>query len=74
MNATVNASGRAFELDFAKALAIVFMVLVHCFETSPIGQSEAYPVFGTVVEFLGVATCGGGLYVLYGGRYGLYAA
>ena len=53
MNATVNVSGRAFELDFAKALAIVFMVLVHCFETSPIGHSEAYPIFGTVVEFLG---------------------
>jgi len=54
-------SGRQFELDFAKFIAIVFMILVHCYDysslylsslTEPVtaGQSST---LGTIIEFLG---------------------
>jgi len=52
--------GRQFELDFAKFIAIVFMILVHCYdysslylsssETSMVGTAST---LGTFIEFLG---------------------
>jgi len=55
-------SGRQFELDFAKFAAIVFMVLVHCYDYSSLylspqldgsGVAAATSPWGTLIEFLG---------------------
>lgn len=48
--------GRQKELDYAKGLAILFMIAVHCLETfanSSVAEETAY---GIVVEFLGSFT------------------
>jgi len=44
--------GREFEIDFAKFLAILFMVLVHCFDYSTLGLEGSTPARG-LIEFLG---------------------
>jgi len=56
---TINA-GRQFELDFAKFVAIVFMILVHCYDYSSLYLSSlftsakgAVSPLGTLIEFLG---------------------
>jgi len=53
-------TGRQFELDFAKFVAIIFMILVHCYDYSPLYVStDAIPsghttsTLGTIIEFLG---------------------
>jgi len=48
-------TGRQFELDFAKFVAIVFMILVHCYDYSPIYLSSdgAISPLGALIEFLG---------------------
>ncbi|MDF3001810.1 MAG: hypothetical protein K0Q48_1929, partial [Bacillota bacterium] len=48
--------GRQKELDYAKGLAILFMITVHCLETfanSSVAEETAY---GIVIEFLGSFT------------------
>jgi len=44
--------GRQFELDAAKFLAILFMVLVHCFDYSTLGLEGTTSARG-VIEFMG---------------------
>jgi len=54
-------SGRQFELDFAKFIAIICMILVHCYDYSPLylssgditSEVHTTSVIGTVIEFLG---------------------
>jgi len=53
-------TGRQFELDFAKFVAIVFMILVHCYDYSSLYLSSLSAVaaaavspIGTLIEFLG---------------------
>jgi len=53
-------AGRQFELDFAKFVAIAFMILVHCFDYSSLylssltrPTSNAISPVGTLIEFLG---------------------
>jgi len=53
MDTTINInSGRQFELDFAKFLAILFMVLVHSFDYSTLGLEGTTSARG-LIEFLG---------------------
>jgi len=59
-NAILPNTGRQFELDFAKFIAIVFMILVHCFDYSSIYLSSLFAPtaeptspLGTLIEFLG---------------------
>jgi len=58
--ATLPNAGRQFELDFAKFIAILFMILVHCFDYSSIYLSSLFTPtagatspLGTLIEFLG---------------------
>ena len=49
-------SGRQHELDFAKAMAILFMIAVHCLETFSKNEIIDNSLYGVIVEFFGSFT------------------
>jgi uncharacterized membrane protein len=55
MNEKINA-GRQKELDYARGLAILFMVAVHCLETFANTHTIDVKAYGIVVEFFGSFT------------------